>query len=370
MFNKVYECVLCHSPLVFDHWIRELDRCGQYTCGRCHTPYEYRDGALNTLINPASEILDLIRTEQTRKPHLELPLYRIHSEVPYKTFEEHRINFEAIVSTVLKPSPGIHGTVLQMGCQETTYPLRWFRTRNYRTFGCCHIMPVTDEMFFQNDDLESPQFAVVDYTNLPYANGTFDYVVVSNLLGHLPGLKPILKEIHRILKPGGSLLIVNEPVKGWFDKGRHAPKYTLKDYAKTFNACGFRSFSLFFPEYLDQLLHLGRVSALRYKKLGQLFRLFWKVPGLRRHFKRNWTLPGHMVLGIPLHVMLYRVQGKPASLLDLWSDLSWPPRLPWDIEPPPDALNNVSSQVTRRGDIGERRTNGRPGTRRSDDREP
>lgn len=48
-------------------------------------------------------------------------------------------------------------------------------------------------------------YSVQDATNLPYANETFDAVVIANALHIMPDPDRALREIHRVLKPGGLL---------------------------------------------------------------------------------------------------------------------------------------------------------------------
>ena len=49
-------------------------------------------------------------------------------------------------------------------------------------------------------------FSVQDATNLPYAPGAFDAVVISNALHIMPEPEKALAEIRRVLKPGGILI--------------------------------------------------------------------------------------------------------------------------------------------------------------------
>jgi len=48
----------------------------------------------------------------------------------------------------------------------------------------------------------------VDITNIPFADATFDYVICSHVLGHVPDEKKAVKEIFRVLKPNGVALVL------------------------------------------------------------------------------------------------------------------------------------------------------------------
>jgi ubiquinone/menaquinone biosynthesis C-methylase UbiE len=48
---------------------------------------------------------------------------------------------------------------------------------------------------------------LIDAKQLPYPNGQFDMVISNSLIHHLPDPLPFLKELKRILKPNGAILI-------------------------------------------------------------------------------------------------------------------------------------------------------------------
>ncbi len=56
-------------------------------------------------------------------------------------------------------------------------------------------------------------FVNLDTDYLPFANESFDSVILSSVLHHLLNYRQSLKEIDRVLVPGGRLLIMHEPNK-------------------------------------------------------------------------------------------------------------------------------------------------------------
>jgi SAM-dependent methyltransferase len=71
-----------------------------------------------------------------------------------------------------------------------------------REFIRCRKLWLTD--FTQDDHLD---IKGVDALNLPIANASLDFVVASNMIHHVPRPVGFLAEAHRVLRPGGVLLL-------------------------------------------------------------------------------------------------------------------------------------------------------------------
>ena len=57
-------------------------------------------------------------------------------------------------------------------------------------------------------DLESPLAKVkADICNLPFADATFDWILCNHVLEHIPNDTKAMKELYRVLKPGGKALL-------------------------------------------------------------------------------------------------------------------------------------------------------------------
>jgi SAM-dependent methyltransferase len=61
--------------------------------------------------------------------------------------------------------------------------------------------------------------AGVDGAGLPLAAGTADVVIMSEVIEHLVDTDLALDEAHRVLKPGGSLLLSTPNLAAWYNRG-------------------------------------------------------------------------------------------------------------------------------------------------------
>jgi ubiquinone/menaquinone biosynthesis C-methylase UbiE len=94
-------------------------------------------------------------------------------------------------------------------------------------------------------------------SDLPFADGSFDWVFCCQVLHHndRSNMAKALREIHRVLRPGGSILIVNEPLRWPLDLKRdHASEvahfagnehvYFFTEYLQSAWCAGFRRFQV------------------------------------------------------------------------------------------------------------------------------
>lgn len=60
-------------------------------------------------------------------------------------------------------------------------------------------------------------FKVANAANMPFKNEYFDVVFALDVIEHIRNIDPVIKEIHRVLKPNG-LAILSGPTESWFYK--------------------------------------------------------------------------------------------------------------------------------------------------------
>jgi SAM-dependent methyltransferase len=94
----------------------------------------------------------------------------------------------------------------------------WFYLKNQTNFFCeslkvLHFSPEyclqkkfkkQPNLDYLSADLASPlAMTKIDITNIPYEDNTFDAILCSHVLEHIPDDRQAMKELLRVLKPGG-----------------------------------------------------------------------------------------------------------------------------------------------------------------------
>jgi len=118
---------------------------------------------------------------------------------------------------------------------------------------------------------------------LSFPDGHFDFVVSAGVLQDAMNLLVLLREVRRVLKPGGQLIAVREPVKPLVRSRAasrlKAPLYSRADFADLFERAGFKlevsrvslagGWKYYFEKMLNGLTHARYVFvATRSEKAG------------------------------------------------------------------------------------------------------
>ena len=146
----------------------------------------------------------------------------------YSTAEARRLTNQAngIADLLHADSQWPSGShVLEAGCgvgaQTAIIAARNLAAR----FTCVDLSAASIErakMNTQAAGLSNVTFAVADLARLPYPDGHFDHVLVCFVLEHLPDPALVLKEMMRVLTPGGSVTVI---------EGDHGSAYFNPDNA-------------------------------------------------------------------------------------------------------------------------------------------
>ena len=111
----------------------------------------------------------------------------------------------------------------------------------------------------------------IDGGRTPFSDNTFDWVVIIDFLEHIPDDRAFIKELKRIIKPGGQLIINVPHIKnsllrqfrlaiGQTDEkhGHLRPGYTIQSLSvlvkNNFTIEKHKTYSKFFSEFIDTLI--------------------------------------------------------------------------------------------------------------------
>lgn len=112
---------------------------------------------------------------------------------------------------------------------------------------------------------------------LPFPKGHFDAVNCRHIIEHVENPMFLLREIHRVLKPKGKLVMLTPDIKvvkeHFWDEHTHKRPFTIESLDRSAYDAGFRNHSVYpFPEGLfgmQKLYRLG-ISPATIKKIEKL----------------------------------------------------------------------------------------------------
>jgi ubiquinone/menaquinone biosynthesis C-methylase UbiE len=112
--------------------------------------------------------------------------------------------------------------------------------------------------------LKNPRvsFLAADVTRLPYPDGWFDCVVCGWMLEHLPDPAPGLRELARVLQPGGKMLLMvtEDTVTGAFcSRMWHCRTYNRQELMSICDDCGLRLRRPLYFTGVHRLFKLGGI---------------------------------------------------------------------------------------------------------------
>jgi SAM-dependent methyltransferase len=158
------------------------------------------------------------------------------------------------------------------------------------------------------------EFSLVlsDMTVLPFIESSFDLVTSASAIHHSPNLESSFKEIARILKPEGKVVIINEPVSALFrrrrdygherEEGANENCYWVSEYLRASKKAGLKP-RLFFPGYIEKKLNQKDLKDLPFGKIASIFSFLFQVKGINQISKAILTYPIYLFFG-PQLVMI------------------------------------------------------------------
>ncbi len=119
----------------------------------------------------------------------------------------------------------------------------------------------------------------LDAKNLPYSSGSFDWVISNSIVHHIPDPLPCVREMIRVLAPGGLLFVR--------DLLRPADLETLQHFVQTYAAGANAHQQQMFDDSLHAALTLEEVR-------GMLTALDLPTDWVTQTTDRHWTICGRV----------------------------------------------------------------------------
>ncbi|WP_085523546.1 demethylmenaquinone methyltransferase [Tuberibacillus sp. Marseille-P3662] len=123
------------------------------------------------------------------------------------SFNQHKL-WRRKAMALLDPQPGREALDVCCGTGDWTYGL----SQTLGQDGCVIGLDFSDNMLkvakqkSEHSSFDNYQFVHGDAMNMPFADNRFDYVTVGFGLRNVPDYLQVLKEMHRVLKPGGRVI--------------------------------------------------------------------------------------------------------------------------------------------------------------------
>lgn len=247
-------------------------RAGRLSCRACNNSFNIKEGVINLLFDPPGEIIS--QQETICKADLDADGEGGGFAVNRENIGKHRGAFlslpEGDGSAVFEK--GAFRNVSDLSGRYIGFTERlkltgkekllelgadscWSVNR-FAKLGCdcvaldiCHHLIVSD-LYIRENNVYFER-VIADMGNLPFRDGAFDIVFCSLSLHHTLDMGKTLREIQRVLKPGGRLALFSEPVLGslfsWQKNifgfkakklGLHERIYTLAEWLGYLRAAG------------------------------------------------------------------------------------------------------------------------------------
>lgn len=223
LLDLIY-CPVCEAQqfdLSIEHENQVEIRQGTVTCQKCRRVYPIIDGILDMLINPSQEILNeqagwtqlekmVVNTDEVM---LSLPDGIGEHKAAWQSQAE---NFHYLWSQVKFAGSE---KVLDLGAG------RCWATRYFARQGCSavgldvlltrYVGLKTADIYLEKEKVYFERICS-DMHQLPLRKDSFEVVFMAATLHHSDDILATLKQVYNVLKPGGRLILVNEPVVGMF----------------------------------------------------------------------------------------------------------------------------------------------------------
>jgi len=174
------------------------------------------------------------------------------------------------------------GNALDLGCG--TGELGAFAPDGVRVSGVDHDAEAVRE----GSRWEDARQVDLEHEPLPFEDGSFSSVIARDIFEHLHNAEQLLCEVHRVLRPGGKLVVSvvqQRPKRLWADY-THVRGYTAKSTRMFLEDAGFQVEKVWPMGGVPYTARLGLVRfvpvLLRIPPFGALFASSWEAKACKR----------------------------------------------------------------------------------------
>jgi SAM-dependent methyltransferase len=191
----------------------------------------------------------------------------------------------------LAPDPRSHMTVLDLGCGGGTTTVELFGGDERYDIVGGDVSPTALATYARRTGNPAVR---LDAERLPFADDRFDVVVADDVVEHLVDTDAFARELHRVLRPDGWLLLTTPNLAAWFNRlallGGVQPAFSEVSFERVFGRPGddivghlrlftSRSIVAFLEHHRFTLVeHRGAAFDALPRKLGPLDRLIAHRP--------------------------------------------------------------------------------------------
>jgi SAM-dependent methyltransferase/uncharacterized protein YbaR (Trm112 family) len=259
---ELIQCPNCRGEkfTILDAFENDVEiRQGHIQCSECQTIFEIKNGILDLLVEPTHTILSerngwsILEKMVVNTDELMLSLPDGIGEHK-KDWAGQAKNFHYMWSQFKLKGDEL---VLDLGAGRC-WSTRYFAREGCYTIGIDILMTkyvglLTSDIYLEQAGTYFERICG-DMNNPPIRDETFDVIFVAATLHHSSNVSVTIDQIYRMLKPGGRVIVINEPVGG-FVKDRNADCeekrqginehiYSLWEYLKAFRTKGW-SYTLY-----------------------------------------------------------------------------------------------------------------------------
>ena len=149
------------------------------------------------------------------------------------------------------------------------------------------------------------------FGRLPFKDESFDIIFIQSAFQYAEDLNETLKQIYRVLKPGGRLAFVYQGVTGILKSRKYyGQNRSILTYLNIFKSIGLNT-SLFFPASIIDNMGRGMSERRKFYRIAGIFSILWNnVPFIKKLVTKHGIIPMTLLFGVPISAIVT----KPANL--------------------------------------------------------